>query len=70
MNGLDLAARALELRPELGVVFASGYSASFHTTNGLVGELLQKPYRDEDLVHAISRARKVAPASQITNPAR
>lgn len=70
MNGLDLAARALELRPELGVVFASGYSASFHTTNGLVGELLQKPYRDEDLVRAISRARKGAPASQITNPAR
>ena len=56
MSGLDLARRALELRPGLRVIFASGYAASFHTTGGISGELLQKPYSDEDLLDALHRA--------------
>jgi FixJ family two-component response regulator len=49
MGGLDLARRALELRPDIRVIFTSGYAASFSTVDDLPGEFLQKPYRDEDL---------------------
>jgi PAS domain S-box-containing protein len=58
MSGLDLAFRARELRPDIGVILASGYPASFHAREGLVGEMLQKPYRDEDLAAAIKRAQR------------
>jgi signal transduction histidine kinase/two-component SAPR family response regulator len=49
MGGLDLARRALELRPDIRVIFTSGYAASFSAVGDLPGEFLQKPYRDEDL---------------------
>jgi FixJ family two-component response regulator len=52
MGGLDLARRALELRPGIRVIFTSGYAASFN----LPGEFLQKPYRDEDLRRVLQRA--------------
>ncbi len=55
MNGIDLASRALELRPGLKVLFASGYASTFPTTGNVPGELLQKPYRDEDLRRALNR---------------
>jgi len=55
MSGIDLARRALELRPALKVIFASGYASSFPTTGGVAGELLQKPYRDEELMRALQR---------------
>jgi PAS domain S-box-containing protein len=60
VSGLELAARARELRPEIKVIFASGYSNSFHSTEGFVGELLQKPYRDEDLVRAIESVQEAS----------
>ena len=60
VSGLELAARARELRPEIKVIFASGYANSFHTTEGFVGVLLQKPYRDDDLVRAIERVQNAA----------
>jgi PAS domain S-box-containing protein len=56
MSGLDLARRARELRPTIKVVFASGYASTFPTTGDETGELLQKPYRDEDLNRALRRA--------------
>jgi CheY-like chemotaxis protein len=56
MGGLDLARRALELRPGIRVVFTSGYAASFNTVGDLPGEFLQKPYRDEDLRRVLHRA--------------
>jgi CheY-like chemotaxis protein len=60
MSGIDLARRALQMRPTIKVLFASGYASSFHTTGGVIGELLQKPYRDEDLQQALTRAFKAA----------
>jgi CheY-like chemotaxis protein len=69
MNGIDLARRALELRPTLKVMFASGYASTFHTTGNVPGDLLQKPYRDEDLRRALNRmfapANEDAPAPSI-----
>jgi PAS domain S-box-containing protein len=63
MNGIDLARRALELRPALKVLFASGYASTFHTTGNVPGDLLQKPYRDEDLRRALNRM--FAPATEV-----
>jgi PAS domain S-box-containing protein len=62
MNGIDLAGRALELRTGLKVLFASGYASTFHTTGNVPGDLLQKPYRDEDLRRALNRM--FAPAGE------
>ena len=56
MSGLELANRARQLRPGIKIILASGYAAIFPTTGGIAGELLQKPYRDEDLRAAVLRA--------------
>ena len=56
MGGLDIARRALELRPGIRVIFTSGYAASFKTVGDLPGEFLQKPYRDDDLRRVLQRA--------------
>ena len=60
MGGLDLARRALELRPGIRVVYTSGYAASLKTLGGLPGEFLQKPYRDEELRRVLQRALEPA----------
>ena len=56
MNGLELARRALQLRPGIRVLFVSGYTSSAHTESSTPGEFLQKPYRQEDLGRALHRA--------------
>lgn len=56
MNGLELARRALQLRPGIRVLFVSGYTSSAHTEGSTPGEFLQKPYRQEDLGRALHRA--------------
>ena len=56
MNGLELARRALQLRPGIRVLFVSGYTSSAHTEGNTPGEFLQKPYRQEDLGRALHRA--------------
>jgi PAS domain S-box-containing protein len=55
MSGLDLARRAIATRPTLKLLFASGYASTFHITGDMPGEMLQKPYRDEDLRRALGR---------------
>jgi len=62
MSGLDLAQRASELRPGLKVIYASGYASSFHAARSVTGELLQKPYSDQDLRAALNRAFGAATA--------
>ncbi len=56
MNGLELARRALQLRPGIRVLFVSGYTSATHTEGSAPGEFLQKPYRQEDLGRALQRA--------------
>lgn len=56
MNGLELARRAVQLRPGLRLLFVSGYTSSTHTESSTPGEFLQKPYRQEDLGRALHRA--------------
>jgi signal transduction histidine kinase/ActR/RegA family two-component response regulator len=56
MNGLELARRALQLRPGIRVLFVSGYTSATHNEGSTPGEFLQKPYRQEDLGRALNRA--------------
>lgn len=56
MNGLELARRALQLRPEIRILFVSGYASATHHEGSAPGEFLQKPYRREDLGRALNRA--------------
>jgi CheY-like chemotaxis protein len=67
MNGPELAARALALRPELKVLFASGYTAgNLEEVPGLPKglELVNKPFTREDLIAAVTRTLQ-APAAAV-----
>jgi len=59
MSGYDLAEAAERLRPDVRILFTSGYSEDI-TTHGsrLVQsvEMLQKPYRRQDLAQCLRRA--------------
>ena len=52
MNGWELAERALQLRPGLPVILATGWGASIDTeqahARGIIA-VLSKPYRQADL---------------------
>ncbi|QAY75167.1 response regulator [Sphingosinicella sp. BN140058] len=55
MNGVDLAARAAQIRPDLPILFASGY-ADIQTFGEELSDdrLLKKPYRIADVAARIS----------------
>ena len=54
MSGIELAKRARELRPELKVLYMSGYSSEMISRQGTLNAgscLLQKPFSRADLLH-------------------
>ena len=56
-DGWQVARRARELHPRMGVVYVSGDSSSNWQEHGLPGSIfLQKPYPNEELVLAIGRS--------------
>jgi PAS domain S-box-containing protein len=67
-SGVQLAKAALELRPDLKILFTSGYSQEDPDVMKALSEgapLLKKPYRRADLTRALSRVLgpREAPAS-------
>jgi PAS domain S-box-containing protein len=57
MNGIDLAAQAATLRPDLKVLFTSGFAETALTVNGklaIADRILSKPYRRDELLEKIS----------------
>ncbi len=59
MDGPELARRALELRPELCVLYTSGYTENAIVHHGRLDagvHLLQKPYRRGDLARKVREA--------------
>lgn len=56
MNGVDLAQHALRIRPGIKVLFASGIRPASEIERKLVGEVLLKPYPNDDLAAAVTRA--------------
>jgi two-component system, cell cycle sensor histidine kinase and response regulator CckA len=55
MSGYELAARALERRPELRAMFMSGYSHPGAGPQQVPGELLQKPFTTDELTQTIRK---------------
>jgi CheY-like chemotaxis protein len=55
MSGYELAARALERRPELRTMFMSGYSHPGAGPQQVPGELLQKPFTTDELTQTIRK---------------
>ena len=52
MSGYELAERAMQLRPELEVIFMSGYGDDVKVPRGIADTAvrLQKPFAPEELV--------------------
>jgi PAS domain S-box len=68
MNGLELAQESLRQRPDLKVLYASGYAhgvAGGVGTNGPGAEILIKPYRDRDLARAVRMALGQAACAEV-----
>jgi PAS domain S-box-containing protein len=63
MNGVELAHRAVRLRPKLGVLLASGYpAAALSSDHGVAGEpefvFLGKPYRSAELLDKLQQVQQ------------
>ncbi|HEX3536046.1 MAG TPA: PAS domain S-box protein [Stellaceae bacterium] len=68
MNGVELARRAVQLRPQIGVLLASGYpAAALSTEQGGAGEIdfsfIGKPYRSADLLEKLQQVQEDAAAA-------
>jgi CheY-like chemotaxis protein len=65
MNGVELARKAVRLRPQLGVLLASGYpAAALSSDHGVAGEpefvFLGKPYRSAELLDKLQQVQQAA----------
>jgi CheY-like chemotaxis protein len=59
MNGPEFAAQALKVRPDLRVLFMSGYAAGITRASGLsedAFDLVNKPFTRGDLTEKVRRA--------------
>jgi CheY-like chemotaxis protein len=58
LDGVSLAERAKEIRPDLAVVYATGFAGRVRELKEarLEGPVLQKPFRQRELARAIERA--------------
>jgi two-component system cell cycle sensor histidine kinase/response regulator CckA len=66
IDGRELAARVRALRPDVGVVFISGYVPDHRRLEGLPGALfLPKPFAPLDLVKTVARALRPAKPSTV-----
>ena len=71
MNGMDLALKLQELKPELPCVFMSGYTADIISSQGLdEGKVrfLAKPFSRDDLLRAVHEALPATPGHAVSGP--
>jgi two-component system cell cycle sensor histidine kinase/response regulator CckA len=54
MNGRELAERVRQRKPQLPILFISGYPSP-RTTEALPGPILIKPFTEEELVRQVDR---------------
>jgi PAS domain S-box-containing protein len=67
MNGVELARRAVQLRPQVGVLLASGYpAAALSTDHAVAGDpgfaFIGKPYRSAELLEKLQQVQDDTPA--------
>jgi len=66
LSGPDMAMRALQLRPDLRILYLSGYPQVFVDEGGVIGdgvELLRKPFTPDLLGERVRRLLDQAAAS-------
>lgn len=65
LNGFGLAQRAKQLRPDLSIIYASGYlqGAPLQELGIGYGPILHKPFRGEELIAEVNRALSSAAAA-------
>lgn len=71
MNGLELSQKARRIRPEIAIVFMSGYTASLLSETGQLDPetiFLPKPFHEADLRRAIERAVGFSPSASELGP--
>ena len=56
VDGIWVAATAKRRRPDVQVVYTTGYSRAMERGSALHGEILHKPYRGRELLAAVARA--------------
>jgi two-component system cell cycle sensor histidine kinase/response regulator CckA len=56
MNGFDLADKAMLMRPELRIVYMTGYSDQLHSTRRRHGKIIPKPFKPAQMVIEIASA--------------
>ena len=63
-DGLMLAEQACQHRPDLKVLYTSGYAPRLINRSGmaLLGPFMAKPYRPQQLIDAVARLLAAAPA--------
>jgi len=64
INGFELGRLARECRPQLPVLYATGYSASFSASEQ-GADILTKPYRESDL---LTKLRALLPSKMLSRP--
>jgi len=55
-DGFELAERAVEMRPEIRILYTTGYAGPFQTPNTrpMLGRMLRKPYRPSELLAEVA----------------
>ncbi len=59
MNGMELATRLDETKPEIAVLYTSGYTDQIIAEHGVIGpdiEFIAKPYHLDDLLSSVREA--------------
>jgi CheY-like chemotaxis protein len=62
-SGVDLARRALGMRPELHVLFVTGYTRNIAPAELARSAVLDKPFASDQLLHAVDRVLHASPSS-------
>ena len=54
-NGIKLAEWARRLRPDIKILYTTGFGAALRFDNRSLGEVLAKPYRSKQLANAVQQ---------------
>jgi CheY-like chemotaxis protein len=53
-DGIELGKLARELRPDLRILYTTGYASPFATYGAVLGHILRKPYRPSELLAEVA----------------
>ena len=65
LNGIELAREVRQLRPEVKVLYTSGYAKNEINLSDEGAEFLPKPYRRKDLIRKVQEVLDEAPEESV-----